>query len=196
MGVYGWLVRVPATELAAMRMKPATVGEYLEQEFDPDKDEVMHLDMTWHVIHFLLTGTPAEAPGILGKTIFGGDTVGEDRGNGPARCLTPGEVREVAAALSTISPEELVSRYDCAKLHAEDVYLFHGHDPTHPPRKLGLTDRLLGRKVPKRRSEYEDITGEQWDEQLRQEIRERYADLVSFYANTATGGYGVLAMID
>jgi hypothetical protein len=80
------------------------------------------LDKAWHGVHFLLCGTPEEAPPPLGDAVLGGDAVGEDLGYGPARVLDPARVAAVAAALRAISADEVAGRFDAVRLDADGVY--------------------------------------------------------------------------
>ena len=48
---------------------------------------------------------------ILQNAILGGTEIGPDVGYGPARFLTPRQVREVNLALAQISADELARRY-------------------------------------------------------------------------------------
>ena len=52
----------------------------------------------------------------------GGTEIGADRGYGPARYLTPEEVREVADALSKITAEQLLERFDPGTMDRLEVY--------------------------------------------------------------------------
>ncbi len=78
---------------------------------EPD-EEGLSLEKSWHSLHYLLTGVTGEAPPPLGNAILGGTPIGNDIGYGPARFLTPEQVREVAAALSDLKIEQLAQRFD------------------------------------------------------------------------------------
>jgi hypothetical protein len=68
------------------------------------------LEKSWQHLHYLITGKLDDAPPPLGNAILGGTPIGDDVGYGPARYLTPQQVREVADALAAIPREELVRR--------------------------------------------------------------------------------------
>jgi hypothetical protein len=87
----------------------------------PD-EEGLSLEKSWHSLHYLLTGTAEEAPAPLGNAILGGVPIGDDLGYGPARFLTPDQVHEVAAALSKVTREELVRRFDLDAMSAANIY--------------------------------------------------------------------------
>ncbi len=84
--------------------------------------EELNLDKSWHGIHFLLTGKTDEAPPPLGNAILGGTEIGEDLGYGPARYLTPDQVREAAQALSAITSEDFARRFDPQTIRQAGVY--------------------------------------------------------------------------
>jgi hypothetical protein len=67
----------------------------------------LNLEKSWHVLHYLLTGKAEKAPPPVGNAILGGQDIGGDLGYGPARFLTPQQVREVRIALSAISKDGL-----------------------------------------------------------------------------------------
>lgn len=82
----------------------------------------LDLEKSWHVLHYLLTGRVDEAPPPLGNAILGGTEIGEDLGYGSARFLSPGQVREVAAALAAISKEDLAGRFNLEAMIRANVY--------------------------------------------------------------------------
>lgn len=91
---------------------------------EPPKDlyegaiQPISLDKSWNVLHYLLTGI-ADLNQLIGpdapplhKAILGGTEVGKELGYGPAKYLTPNEVKEVSKALSDVSKEDLQRKYD------------------------------------------------------------------------------------
>jgi hypothetical protein len=87
----------------------------------PDENG-LNLEKSWHVLHYLLTGKAEEAPPPLGNAILGGTEIGDDLGYGPARFLTPQQVREVATALAPISKEDLAQRFDLDAMMTANIY--------------------------------------------------------------------------
>jgi len=87
----------------------------------PDENG-LNLEKSWHVLHYLLTGKAEDAPPPLGNAILGGHEIGGDLGYGPARFLAPDEVRGVAAALATVSKEDLAARFDLDAMIAMHIY--------------------------------------------------------------------------
>lgn len=99
-------------------------ARFLRELSAADKPEENGLDLekSWHVLHYLLTGEPEDAPPPLGNAILGGKEIGPDLGYGPARFLTPAEVREVSIALSQIASEDLARRFDLQAMIAAHIY--------------------------------------------------------------------------
>lgn len=89
---------------------------------DGPNEEGLSLEKSWHVLHYLLTEKVEEAPPPLGNAILGGKEIGDDLGYGPARFLTPQQVREVAMALAAISKDELAVRFDLKAMIAANIY--------------------------------------------------------------------------
>lgn len=74
-------------------------------------DETIDLDKTWHVLHFLFTGTAWEGEFPANFLVSGGQPVGEvDVGYGPARSFSPVQVREIHSFLQKLDLVELRSR--------------------------------------------------------------------------------------
>ena len=78
------------------------------------------LEKAWHGLHFLLTGSAWEGLWPLGFLLQGGETSGDD--DNEERLLNPAAVRQVDAALSEISDEQLWSRFDPEMMEKEGVY--------------------------------------------------------------------------
>jgi Domain of unknown function (DUF1877) len=87
------------------------------------------LHKSWHCLHFLLTGKswdPADPP--LGNAIGGGAELPDRRGMmgyGPAKFLTPSQVREVAGALEGFPVEEKAEAFDPEVADKLKVYVPH-----------------------------------------------------------------------
>lgn len=89
---------------------------------DGTEESGLSLEKSWHVLHYLLTGKPEEAPPPLGNAILGGREIGPDLGYGPARFLNPEEVRDVSLALSRITAQDLARRFDLPAMIAAHIY--------------------------------------------------------------------------
>lgn len=86
------------------------------------KAEGLSLEKSWHILHYLLTGSAEETNFTLGKTILGGKELGPDIGYGPPRFLEPPEVKEVATALQEVFEVGLEKRFDLPAMMAANVY--------------------------------------------------------------------------
>jgi hypothetical protein len=110
------LAQITPDELSAMQTDPDHV---------PAKGKVpgpCSLEKMWQAVHFLITGQEWEGDPPLSFAVLGHEEIGDDGGYGPARYLTPEEVRSVSAALSTITTEELRRRFDPEALEAAQIY--------------------------------------------------------------------------
>ncbi len=85
-------------------------------------EDGLSIEKSWQAIHYLLTGTIGHAPPPLGDVILGGEEIGDERDYGRIRFLTPAKVREVANALSPISKDDLLQRFDVEGMKAAKVY--------------------------------------------------------------------------
>lgn len=94
---------------------PFALGDGEGKEIDVDK--------SWHGMHYLLTRSGEAGSPPLDFLLGGGRTVGdEDVGYGPAWVFTAAETRGIAAAVASVSDEELRARYDPSAMDAADVY--------------------------------------------------------------------------
>lgn len=123
---------LPSVATAGMRMSlyvlspdevraltPAKVIALLEERSD---SRALDIDKAWHGIHYLLTGSGEPTRDVRSLAIFGGKEVGDDIGYGPARLLSPAEVKAVARVLKEESLEKLSSRYDPKKMEKLQIY--------------------------------------------------------------------------
>lgn len=121
MSMIGNFMQVTPAQLEAMRQDPSLVEEALYPD-RPQESLGIDVDKAWHGIHFLLTGEAWEGAGPAAMAVLGGTEIGDDVGYGPARYLTPDEVREVAAALAPITAADLGTRFDADALAKADIY--------------------------------------------------------------------------
>lgn len=93
---------------------------------DPDRlddlDERLDLDKSWHIFHYLFTGTADGGAAPANALLLGGEEIGDDLGYGPVRVLGPAESAAFARFLSALSPEELLSRLDMTRMSAANIY--------------------------------------------------------------------------
>lgn len=123
MGMIGCFSAIDAKELAAIQSNPALIEDFLFPDDDLGEPEhSIDVDNSWHGLHYLLTGHAGEAQGPLAQAILGGQSIGEDLGMGPARILTPPQVKEIAAELDRLTDEDLRARYKPVEMTALQIY--------------------------------------------------------------------------
>ena len=122
MSMIGNYRRLTNSELTGLLSDPTKVSDFL---YDENTDPKFHLDIdkSWQAIHFLLNNDPWEGYGALFDVVLGGEALGEqDVGYGPARYLTPAEVKAVADALGEISSSDLLGKFDPSQLNKRNIY--------------------------------------------------------------------------
>ncbi len=122
MGVATLFVPVSAATLATLRRDPDNAESLLYPDEDDEVEGTFDVDKAWHGLHYLLTGTAYEGETPLRWAIMGDQDLGADLGMGGSSFLTPGQVREVAAALGELTDAELRARFKPAEMAALDIY--------------------------------------------------------------------------
>ena len=122
MGTSTVFVPVGAPTLAALRRDPDNAEAMLYPDEDAEVEGSFYIDKAWHGLHYLLTGSDYEGEPPLRWAIMGDQDLGADLGMGGSSFLTPGQVREVAAALAGLTPQDLRRRYDPQKMQALRIY--------------------------------------------------------------------------
>ena len=123
MGMSGFFAPVSAARLAMLQRDPESIDEFLNpDDGDGEADGSIDVDKAWQGLHYLLTGTADQGEGAKSLAIFGGEEFGPEIGLGPARFLTPAQVREVAAALASFSEAELRKNFNPQDMQAQEVY--------------------------------------------------------------------------
>lgn len=130
MGMLASFTAISAEEFKQVQDDPDLMESLLYND-DEDEDDngeggsghpEMDVDKAWHGIHYLLNQSADGGEGPLVGVILGGEPIGDDMGMGPARVLTPAEVKAASQALDALTIEELSSRYDPARMTALDIY--------------------------------------------------------------------------
>ncbi|MFL6708613.1 MAG: YfbM family protein [Massilia sp.] len=120
MSMIGNLLAVPQSELDALFDDPGQIAHFL---YETHADDAIHLDKTWHAIHFMLTGEVYDGDGAISQAILGGDPIGEEEvGYEPARGLSVAEVKAIDVALRGVSEADFRAKFDAAALTAADIY--------------------------------------------------------------------------
>ena len=137
MGMTGGYLRVQADQLQDLIASPDLLQELLMPEIMGGGNG-LDVYKSWHGIHYVLTGSSWEGKPPLKNVVLGGTEIGEDVGYGPARYLTPAEVREVAEALKPIDDAEFARRFNADEMAEDEIYAF---DPDAAEDELdGLLD--------------------------------------------------------
>ncbi len=123
MGMAVCFAAVTPDTLARLLAAPDQVEGYLQPDDDGDEPpHVSDVDKAWHGIHYLLTGTAGEGREPFSWAIFGAAVIGPDLGMGPARYLTPEQIVRLAAALDSLTTEELSARFNPQDMQDKDIY--------------------------------------------------------------------------
>ena len=118
-----------------------------DQELPLGKDEgkQLHLDKSWHGIHYLLTGTAWEGEPPLDLLLAGGELIGDvETGSGPARAVTSPRVAEAARALAALSDGSIRARFDPAAMMNAEIYPTIWDRPPAEDDTLGFLMQYLG----------------------------------------------------
>ena len=109
-------------EIERLLANPSEITRFLYGS-EADGSERLVLNKAWHAIHFVLTGSRLGGDEPLNFLVTEGTPIGEvDVGYGPARALTSEQVRQLAAALSSIQPEDVARRVDLKRFDKEAIY--------------------------------------------------------------------------
>jgi len=125
MSMIGNLLKVSSSQIEQMLGEPemATSLVYPQDGSYPEAPAALDLDKSWHLIHFLLTGTAWGGDGPLAAAILGGEALeATDAGYGPFRYLLPGDVKAVSAALDEVEADRLWANFDADEVTAADIY--------------------------------------------------------------------------
>ncbi len=123
MSMIGNYRRTTQAKLDDLLAHPEQLSSFLYPEEDADDSSHLDIDKTWHIIHFLLNGDTWEGAWPLVGVVLGGTEISdEDVGYGPARYLTPPEVKEVSSALTSIPADTLWSRFNADAVRRAEIY--------------------------------------------------------------------------
>ena len=123
MGMVACFTSLPSGALQDLKEHPDRIEEYLyPDDGESEPPNYIDLDKAWHGIHYLLTGVADGGAQPQSLAVFGGEEFGPEVGYGPARFLTPEQVRNVAESLARQSREELAQRFDPKDMEAKQVY--------------------------------------------------------------------------
>jgi hypothetical protein len=122
MGMIGNLRPASDSEIERLLANPSEITRFLYGAEAEGRERVV-LNKAWHAIHFALTGSRLGGEEPLNFLVSEGTPIGEvDVGFGPARVLTSEQVRQLAAALARIEPDEVARRIDLRRFDQELIY--------------------------------------------------------------------------
>lgn len=139
------LLRVNKAELDGFLDDSGLLEEKFYDDGNYDADWYIDIDKAWDGVQFLLSGKSGmqlELPlNPIDRVMFTFQLIDEeqDLGYGPAQYLTPEQVKETSAALSSITFEEFVNRYNGEEMERIGVYPSGWSDPES---KEYVTDAL------------------------------------------------------
>ncbi|HEX5685175.1 MAG TPA: YfbM family protein [Ideonella sp.] len=122
MGMAVCFAAVGPDTLARLRAAPDDIKHYLHPDDGEGPPHETDVDKAWHGIHYLLTGTAREGREPFSWAIMGAEDIGPDLGMGPARLLTPEQVIRLAAALDSLTTDELSARFDPQAMQDKGIY--------------------------------------------------------------------------
>ena len=134
MSMIGRLLRVPADKVQGLppSMPPQLEQLYPDDGSDSDPEKSLDMDKSWHLIHFLLTGSAWGGEGPIAGAILGGEEIADtDAGYGPFRYMRPADVQATSEALAKVDEHLLWSRFDAKRVGEADIYPspWTGDDP-------------------------------------------------------------------
>lgn len=107
---------------AQKRQLDALAGDDRFTDDAEAQDEILDLHKSWHVLHYLFTGSASEVSGPEGALLSGGAETGRDTGFGHPRVLNAAETVAFAQFLDGASVESLKARVDVEAMAEEGVY--------------------------------------------------------------------------
>jgi hypothetical protein len=123
MGMIGCFAAIDAKTLAAIQEDPSLMEDFLyPDDGDSEPENSLDVDKAWHAIHYMLNGTADGGDGPLALTVLGGEELGDDMGMGPARFLTPAQVKSVADALGKLTAEDFSGRFNPREMTELQIY--------------------------------------------------------------------------
>lgn len=140
-------VSAPESKILALLATPEGINAFLD-EADAE-GRWGGVDKAWHGLHWLLTGTVGEGEEPLCYLLIGGTDIGDiDVGYGPARALSPAEVKSWEQALAAITNEQLFLNYNPAEMEDAGVYpTFWTNDPAEGKEFLSVGLDTLRREI-------------------------------------------------
>jgi len=115
-GIMGWLLH-----LIGVKISQVDPNWEPPEGADLTDDRVLDLEGVWHGLHYILTGTAWEGEPPASFLIVGGEDIGDEADDNPARLLEPNQVRECSTFLASLSSEEFLRRFDPERMVALEI---------------------------------------------------------------------------
>ena len=105
--------------------------------FEPiAESDTFELYQTWHILHFLFSGSNAEGEWPAAFLMSGGEAIGPDQGYGPVRLFAPELSRAVATFLNAQSFQTLDTAYVTSEIEAAKIYWQASSEPIERQRQV------------------------------------------------------------
>lgn len=129
MGMISYFVRVADDDIVRLLDDPPKIHEFLN-DIPYESPRKLDLDKTWGGVHFVLAGDAWDGEMPLGF-IMHGPTIGEESvyGMGPALAKRASTVKEISAALESITEEVFRDRFDSDEMIDNEVYAMGAATP-------------------------------------------------------------------
>jgi len=85
------------------------------------RESALDLHKSWHVLHYLFTGTP-DSTAMPAGALLAGEEVGEDMGYGPPRLHDVAATRSFSEFLAGLDVEKLANRVDSGSMARASLY--------------------------------------------------------------------------
>lgn len=96
-------------------------------------DDYLNIGKSWDIIHYALCGEQSEGKSPYSYVVLGGKKINdEDVGYGPARYLTPSQVKEAYTAIKDITKNDWISKYDWDIILGDILYSNPNHNNSNP----------------------------------------------------------------
>ena len=116
-GLMGWLLH-----LIGVKITQVDPNWEPPEGADLTDDRVLDLEGVWHGLHYIFTGTAWEGEPPASFLIVGGEYIGDEADDNPARLLEPSQVREFSAFLASLTDQEFLRRFDAERMTALDIH--------------------------------------------------------------------------
>ncbi|MGN5375628.1 YfbM family protein [Sphingomonas hankookensis] len=118
-----YLRRAGDADIDRLVADPSVFEDFLFEEGVENLD-FLDLGETWHVLHYLLTGSADDAGHVLGIVIAALPELGADEhGEGGIGLIAPPLMRAFADALDRVDDATLARRFDPRAMARADVYM-------------------------------------------------------------------------